>query len=116
MPSLRPQELVDAILDAISQSHDAGVLVSRVREHPRQFVVGGPEGDIRLWAHAWTLTPGGRPSLVHEYRIQMTSVSAPLALNPDGPTLLIGYEPDSKMFGGFDVERHRKFTKGSPSV
>src|SRR5688572_653971 len=116
MPSLQPQELVDAILDAISQSSEAGMLVSRVRAHPREFVVAGSEGDVRLWVYAWTLTPGGRPTLANEYRIQMTSVSSPLDVNPDGPTLLIGFEPGLKMFGGFDVKRHRAFTKGSPSV
>jgi putative restriction endonuclease len=46
----------------------------------------------------------------------MTTVSSPLALNPLGPTVLIGYEPSLKLFAGFDLNRHRTFTKGSPSV
>ena len=55
-------------------------------------------------------------SLPDEYRIQMTTVASPLRLNPDGPTVLIGYEPDLRMFAGFDLSRHRTFTEGSPSV
>jgi putative restriction endonuclease len=46
----------------------------------------------------------------------MTTVTSPLAMNPNGPTVLIGFEPDSRMFAGFDVRRHQTFTKGSPSV
>ncbi|MDI6808020.1 MAG: HNH endonuclease [Candidatus Eisenbacteria bacterium] len=71
---------------------------------------------IEVWIYVWTLTHGGRPSLPDEYRIQMTTVSSPLPLNPRGPTLLLGYEPNLKMFTGFDLTRHRTFTAGSPSV
>lgn len=84
--------------------------------HPRKFAISGPEGPLNLWVYAWTLTPGGRPQLKNEYRIQMTSVSSPLDLNPDGPTILIGYEPNLNMFAGFDIHLHRTFTSGSPSV
>jgi putative restriction endonuclease len=46
----------------------------------------------------------------------MTSVSSPLAPNPNGPTVLIGYDPNLQMLAGFDLARHRTFTQGSPSV
>jgi len=48
----------------------------------------------------------------------MTSVTSPLRLNPDrtGYTALLGYYPDLKVFAGFDLGRHRRFTTGSPSV
>jgi len=46
----------------------------------------------------------------------MTSVTSPLQLGADGPTILIGYEPALNLFAGFDLERHRDFTTGSPSV
>lgn len=52
----------------------------------------------------------------NEYRIQMTSVDSPLEIAPEGPTVLIGYEPSLNLFAGFDLERHRTFTTGSPSV
>ncbi len=117
MSALPPEQLVGAILEALQESGAAGLLVSSMRNHPRRFVVSKPTGETHsLWVYAWTLTPGGRPQLKNEYRIQMTSVSPPLPLNPDGPTILIGYEPSLKMFSGFDLKRHRTFTKGSPSV
>ena len=46
----------------------------------------------------------------------MTTVTSPLALNPFGQTLLLGYEPNRKVFAGFDLVLHRTFTTGSPSV
>ncbi|MBN2272037.1 MAG: HNH endonuclease [Sedimentisphaerales bacterium] len=116
MPAVQSQQLVDAILDAVAQSGENGLLVSSIRTHPRKFVVSGGVEPLRLWVYAWTLTPGGRPQLKNEYRIQMTSVSSPLGLNPDGPTVLMGYEPNLNMFAGFDVELHTTFTSGSPSV
>ncbi len=69
-----------------------------------------------MWIYCWTLTPGGRPSLPHEYRIQMTSVQSPLLANPIGCTLLLGYEPDRGVFAAYDLSRHTTFTSGSPSV
>ncbi len=117
MPALSPRELVEAINDAIQQSGYSAVLTSPVRAHPRQFIITSPDGDsTSLWVYAWTLTFGGRPSLPDEYRIQMTTVSSPLAKNPNGLTILIGYEPNSGMFGGLDLSRHATFTSGSPSV
>ena len=116
MPAVQPQQLVDAILDAIAQSGENALLVSSIRTHPRKFAISGSLGPLHLWVYAWTLTPGGRPQLKNEYRIQMTSVSSPLLLNPDGPTVLIGYEPNLNMFAGFDIELHTTFTSGSPSV
>ena len=46
----------------------------------------------------------------------MTSVQSPLQIAKDGPTVLLGYEPNLKLFAGFDLQRHRIFTSGSPSV
>ena len=46
----------------------------------------------------------------------MTTVQSPLPLNSTGYTLLLGYESDSKVFAGFDLNLHREFTAGPPSV
>lgn len=46
----------------------------------------------------------------------MTGVDSPLAANPDGLTLLIGYDPDTGAYAGFDLTQHTVFTAGSPSV
>ncbi|MCH7726017.1 MAG: HNH endonuclease [Planctomycetes bacterium] len=117
MPSVTSRQLVQAILDAIQESGHSGILVSGIRAHPRKFAITTPDGEqVLLWVYAWTLTPGGRPTLPDEYRIQMTTVQSPLETNPIGPTVLIGYEPNLRMFAGFDLSRHRTFTTGSSSV
>ena len=43
-------------------------------------------------------------------------ISEPLHLNPNGPTLLLGYEVERNCFAGFDIRRHQTFTTGSPSI
>jgi putative restriction endonuclease len=116
MPAIAPERLIAAITNAINDSGYTGNLVSSRRNHPRRFVVVGTNINFTLSVYAWTLTFGGRPALANEYRIQMTSVTSPLAMGDDGPTILIGYEPDLNLFAGFDIRRHRRFTSGSPSV
>ena len=117
MPAITPRELIDSINDAIQESGFSAALTTPLRAHPRRFVVtSSSEDSFTLWVYAWTLTFGGRPALPNEYRIQMTTVESPLAMNPSGPTVLIGFEPASRMFAGFDLTRHATFTTGSPSV
>jgi putative restriction endonuclease len=116
MPAIDANILVSAILDAFQESGASGIIISSIRQHPRKFIIETESGRIEIWIYAWTLTHGGRPSLPDEYRIQMTTVSSPLPLNPKGFTLLMGYEPNLNMFAVFDLIRHRTFTTGSPSV
>ena len=116
MPALPPAELVSAITNALADSGYTGQLASPVRNNPRRFIVAGPNAPLAVTAYIWTLTFGGRANLRNEYRIQMTSVASPLELGTDGPTVLVGYEPELNLFAGFDLQRHRTFTTGSPSV
>lgn len=117
MPAIQPRQLVATLMDAFQQSDYSAVLLGSMRTHPRKFLITSRTGvSNELWIYAWTLTFGGRPSLPGEYRIQMTTVSSPLSMNPHGSTLLIGIEPNLGVFGGFDLRRHREFTSGSPSV
>ena len=120
MPAANPQTTVDAILNACETSGGcAHFEISTLRRNPRKFVVITPDDrTISLWVYVWTLTHGGRPTLPDEYRIQMTSVTSPLDMNRGSmhKTVLIGYEPQLNAFAGFDIEKHRTFTQGSPSV
>jgi len=116
MPAIPASVLTSAITDAIRESGYSGQLISGARIHPRRLAVATPTGIIQLSVYIWTLTFGGRPSLANEYRIQMTSVESPLSISKDSPTVLIGYEPNLRLFAGFDLTRHRTFTAGSPSV
>ena len=117
MPAVSPTKLVDAILRAIQRSGGSGFYMSeRPATHPRELLIQYGEDTISLWVYIWTLTHGGRRSLSDEYRIQMTSVSSPLSIKSSGHTVLLGYHAESDMFAGFDIDKHRTFTAGSPSV
>ncbi|MDA8375605.1 MAG: HNH endonuclease [Planctomycetia bacterium] len=117
MPAISPRKLVEAVLSAIEESGFSAILLSPIGEHPRKVSLSFPSGEaVDMWVYVWTLTHGGRPTLPDEYRIQMTTVDSPLPLNPRGPTILIGYEPNLHLFAGFDVDRHHTFAAGSPSV
>ena len=117
MPAVSPTKLVDAILRAIQRSGGSGFYMSEgPSTHPREFLIQWGEDTISLWVYIWTLTHGGRQSLPDEYRIQMTSVSSPLSINPGGHTVLLGYFAEDDLFAGFDTDKHRTFTAGSPSV
>lgn len=117
MPAISQNQLIIEILDAIQFSGGTASYISASsRNHPREFLVGYNGEQFSIWVYIWTLTHGGRVSLPNEYRIQMTSVNSPLRLNPNGYTVLLGYHPDLKVFAGFDIEKHKTFTAGSPSV
>lgn len=117
MPALTAADIVKAIEDAFTESSASALLVSSKRIHPRRFYITAGESSFPVWVYIWTLTHGGgaaRPK--DEYRIQLTSVTAPLPENPDGPTLLLGYEPDTGCFAGFDLRKHKTFSTQSPSI
>ena len=117
MPALSPEVIVQVIEDAFTDSAASAVLVPKPKVNPRRFYVMAGEASFSVWIYVWTLTHGGGPAHpVDEYRIQLTSVTPPLPENPDGPTLLLGYEPDIKCFAGFDPRKHRMFSAQSPSI
>lgn len=116
MPAMPPAQLARTVLEALQESAASAILTSGPRSQPRRYVFVTQEGTRSLWVYIWTLTPGGRPQLPYELRVQMTGVPSPLPMNPDGFTVLLGYEPGMRVFAGFDLRRHRRFTPGSPSV
>jgi putative restriction endonuclease len=117
MAALSPPQIVAAIEDAFTEAGASVALVSEKRMHPRRFYVVAGEVSFPVWIYIWTLTHGGgaaRPR--DEYRIQLTSVTPSLPQNPDGPTLLLGYDSGTKCFAGFDLRKHRDFSLRSPSI
>jgi putative restriction endonuclease len=117
MAALPPKQIVSAITDAFTETGASAVLISDVRAQPRRFYIVAGESSFPVWIYIWTLTHGGgvaRPR--DEYRIQLTGVTPPLPENPDGPTLLLGYEQNTRCFAGFDLRKHRVFSLKSPSI
>jgi putative restriction endonuclease len=117
MPALRPEQIVHAIIGALDESSASAVLLSEAMGNPRRFLVQYGRRTFELWTYIWTLTHGGgfaRPEA--EYRIQITGVDTPIETNEHGPTLLLGLEPDTQCFAGFDLSKHRTFSQKSPSI
>ncbi len=116
MPAASAHEIADALIRAFRESGASAFLESSTRKQPRKLLVRENGRVLSVWIYIWTLTPGGRPNLPNEYRIQMTGVTAPLDQNLKGLTLLMGYDQDTGAFAGFDLTQHSSFTVGSPSV
>lgn len=117
MPQLSMSLLLKSITDALAESNASGMLISHSRQNPRRFVVQAGQNMFEMWVYVWTLTHGGgvaRPK--DEYRIQLTGIKPPLTLNPSGPTIMIGYEPNLQCFAGFDLNKHQTFSTRSPSI
>jgi len=109
--------LNQSLIDALEECSASAVIISPPTRNPRRLVVQSGQSVFELWVYIWTLTHGGgaaRPK--NEFRIQLTGVTPPLELNPTGPTILIGYEPNLKCFAGFDLSRHKRFSVNSPSI
>lgn len=75
MPALSPEIIVQAIEEAFTDSAASAVLVSKPRGNPKRFYVTSGEASLSVWIYIWTLTHGGGPRSVDEYRIQLTSVT-----------------------------------------
>jgi len=117
MPAIRPGIIPKLIIDTCYQSGGTAIFISPTNNsNPRKFLVTKGGETTSVWVYIWTLTHGGRVTLPNEFRIQMTSVTSPLTLNPNGVTVLMGYMPDLGVFAGFDIQKHMQFTGGSPSV
>ena len=117
MAAIPPGEIVEAILNAFTESGSQAQITSPARSHPRKFFVIEPNSAYSVWIYIWTITHGGATRSCEEYRIQMTTVEPPLAMNPQGPTLLLGWNPHHEVFGGFDISKHSDgFRAGSNSV
>lgn len=116
MPPIKSQRLAQVLSRALEACGATGVNLNPGNDRPHRFAIAHQGQPLSLWVYIWTLTFGGRPSLPDEYRIQMTGVASPLTHNPDGYTVLMGYEPNLNVFAGFDLARHSVFTQGSPSV
>ncbi len=117
MPAASPRAIVQAILNSFEESDASAILVSSHIGNPRQFIVQQANMTLNVWIYIWTLTHGGgRARPINEYRIQLTGIEQPLKRNPHGPTLLLGYEPTTGCFAGFDVDKHLTFSTRSPSI
>lgn len=117
MPAAAPKIIVYSLINALEEGGASAILVSGKGGNPRQLLVQDANRTFSAWVYIWTLTHGGGPARpVNEYRIQLTGIRQPLLRNPGGITLLMGFEPVSGCFAGFDVSKHLTFSTRSPSI
>jgi putative restriction endonuclease len=116
MPSVAKKDLIHAIKAAFYAS---GAELVRQRcdaaRKPWSFrvVLGGATYDFAVFI--WTLTHGGGRRDSNELRIQMTGATSPLEQRPNQKPLLLGYDPQRRLFAGFEFSKHVVFG-ASPSI
>lgn len=115
MVAIRQAQMIDILFDAIQVSGGSALFLGG-NSRPYRFNVQFMDNQFELWVYIWTVTHGGGHRSSQEFRIQMTSVESPLLTNPNGYTVLMGYYPSLRMFAGFDLNKHKTFTVGSPSI
>lgn len=109
------EALIQVVLTALVQ---AGWTVDRLTErgvHPARFVAsrGAERRTVRLYI--WNMSHGGKTRADQEFRIQITGVEG-LEPEPDGVTLLMGWDDDFGVFAGFDASARRRTLGASPSI
>jgi putative restriction endonuclease len=116
MPLLSKEELLERLLEAMRLSGWTPILLSQ--QHPFRVRAVRREESASLLVYIWNVTPGGPPQVrpAGEMRIQMTGVSPPLFTDPAFITLLLGWHEDVRAFAGYDVNRHKNFSRLSPSI
>jgi putative restriction endonuclease len=114
--SAEKRELMARVQDAINSS--GWQMIFEDDEHPCPIRAFRGGETVRMLVYIWRLTRGGpvgvRPA--GEFRIQITSVDAPLRTERARVTLLLGWHEDLEVFAGFDVTRRLERWGASPSV
>jgi len=116
MALLSKDELLDRVVDAVRLSGWTAIVLAEGR--PFRIRAIKREESVSLLVYIWNITSGG-PETVRpagELRIQITGVEPPLAVDRGSLTLLLGWHDELSVFAGYDVVRHRTFSRASPSL
>ena len=114
MPLPRKPELFERVVRAITSSGWNLLYLPSERSYLRLQIYRGEESH-RLRIYIWNLTPGGRPQLADEFRIQVTSVDRFENVPPE-ITLILGWWPEQDVFAAFDYEKHDQPLGNSASI
>ena len=115
MPTLTKIQLLDVVEMAIREGGWGVLHLSPVGTHPARYQFYRDSGSHRVRVYIWNLTPGGRNRPADEWRIQATGVDR-FEVEPDGKTLILGWQDDLGVFAGFDATRHQADLGASPSI
>ena len=84
-------------------------------EHPARYLTFQGERRFTTRIYIWNLTPGGKNRPPDEWRIQATGVGR-FQPEPNGKTLILGWEDQRGVFVGFDFNKHQRQLGDSPSI
>lgn len=121
MAQLPKRRLLAVVEDAIRESGWNFLRLTAGSTHPARYHVFRDGSGYRVRVHIWNVTPGGRSSLPHEYRIQMTGIEGvagahQIQLEIGGKTLILGWWDGADVFVGFDYAHHAGPISGSNSM
>lgn len=114
MPKLLKKVLFEEFEDAVRLS-GWSLLYRSKGTHPAYYTIWRGDQRYRVKVYIWTITPGGRVSLPHEKRVQITGVKE-LVPEKDTRTLVLGYWDEVAVFAGWDVRQHLGVIGSSPSL
>lgn len=115
MPRLNKRQLLSTVELAICESGWDFLRLSEVGSHPAIYQIYRANQSQRVRVYIWNLTPGGGNRPTDEWRIQVTGVTQ-LGLEPDGKTLVLGWQDQLGVFAGFDSRLHQGDLGASPSI
>ncbi len=109
-------DLLERVVDAITESGWNVLYLETPDEHPFLLQVYQGEESYRIKVYIWHLTHGGgkaRPK--NEYRVQITGTKS-VTQTPGEKTLILGWWEKAEVFAGFDVRKHLGALGRSPSI
>jgi len=118
VPSIPFSNLAEQFIAALERFSAAVIVGSAdLRRRPATLTVNMPGMSANCLVFLWTITPGGgppgtRPS--HERRIQITAARQ-FPLLAGYRTLIGGWSPEFEVYAFWDVRRHSRYSKNSPS-
>ncbi len=115
MARLAKKQLLNVVEGAIREGGWYFLRLSPIGSHPAQYQIYRDGQSHRVRVHIWNLTRGGQNRPEDEWRIQATGVDR-FEPEPDGKTLILGWQDEREVFAGFDFARHRADLGISPSI
>ena len=115
MALLDKKQLLKVVEDAIRESGWCFLHLPSVEIHPARYQLYRDGQSHRVRVYIWNLTPGGQNRPKDEWRIQATGVDH-FEPEPDGKTLILGWQDEWEVFAGFDFSCHQGNLGYSPSI
>ena len=109
------EQLFNVVEDAIHESGWYFLCLSPIGSHPARYQIYRDGQSHKVRVYIWNLTPGGQNRPKDEWRIQATGVDR-FEPEPDGKTLILGWQDEWEVFAGFDLARHQGRLGYSPSI